>query len=68
MSILRKAAHLYCLRDSSNYTELDGMKMTQHGLLQKGFNISLLHTIAIQVIWYQIEQPNLAYTDVKLKF
>ena len=61
-------------KESSIYTErackLHDMKMTQHGhgLLHKGFNISLLHTIYVQVIWYQIEQPNLAYTDVKLKF
>ena len=43
-------------KESSIYTErackLHDMKMTQHGhgLLHKGFNISLLHTISIKVI------------------
>ena len=42
--------------------------MTQHGLVHKGFHISLqiLMDMYKQKFWLHQEQPNLAYADVNL--
>ena len=46
---------------------LHGTKMTRHVLLPTGFNTSLLNLVDMYIKnYFQQEQPNLAYADVKL--
>ena len=44
--------------------------MTQHGLVHKGFHISLLSLMDMykRKFWLHQEHPNLAYADVNLNF